>query len=350
MNVPFCQEKLSKRRIASLVQPYWAVSVYLFVLVALWATIYVGGDRYWLPTVLMFGPKWIYAVPIPFLIVWIAAARAGCKCWLTLVCAVLVLLFPVSRFCVPLNLVSRGDARSIRILSFNARGGDFDASRFQDLLNSAVPDVVCIQEVGEGVRKTLDAKWSVHQAGQLLVASRLPMVAISTLNRRVAGRWPRPICQVVAVTLGEQSIYVATVHPLSPRRGLADITSRRTLLAPSRRGTLEAEIAVRRDEHRRIRREVGALEGPVLIVGDFNAPTSSSIYRECWTTFLNAFSKTGFGFGHTILIEEGNVRFSARIDHVLASTQWIPLKCWVGPDVGSDHRPLVADFRLGPEG
>lgn len=327
----------------------WVGFVYLISLLGVWIAIHFGGDRYWLPTVIMFGPKWIYATPIPILLIWMISTRANRSCWLTLTTASLVLLFPISRFCVPQNLMTRGDVRELRILTFNVRGGEFDTSRLQDLLHETTPDVVCIQEHGGGIGKVFDETWNLHQADDLLVASRHPAFMVATVNRQIAGRWPRPIGLIVEVNIGSHSFHLVTVHPLSPRHGLSDITSSRTILAPSRRGILEAEIAARRDEHRRIHEAVAALKGPVLIAGDFNTPTSSTIYRKFWTTFQNAFSHTGSGFGHTIWIEQGHVSFSARIDQVLSSSHWTPLASWVGPDAGSDHRPLLADFRFSPQ-
>jgi endonuclease/exonuclease/phosphatase (EEP) superfamily protein YafD len=33
-----------------------------------------------------------------------------------------------------------------------------------------------------------------------------------------------------------------------------------------------------------------------------------------------------------------------RIDHILAGPGWQAERCWVGPDVGSPHRPVIADL------
>ena len=57
------------------------------------------------------------------------------------------------------------------------------------------------------------------------------------------------------------------------------------------------------------------MSGPFLVVGDFNAPVESVIYRRYWGDLRNAFSYAGFGFGSTRL--NGWIR--VRIDHILAS-------------------------------
>ncbi len=80
----------------------------------------------------------------------------------------------------------------------------------------------------------------------------------------------------------------------------------------------------------------------VLIAGDFNMLEKSPIYKKYWSIFTNAFSKTGFGFGYT--------RYSpwhrVRIDHVLCDGDWRVIRSYVGPDIGSDHRPVIVDVEF----
>jgi endonuclease/exonuclease/phosphatase (EEP) superfamily protein YafD len=77
------------------------------------------------------------------------------------------------------------------------------------------------------------------------------------------------------------------------------------------------------------------------VAGDFNTPTRSAVYRESWTDLTNAFSAAGWGLGHTHFSR----RIGVRIDHILASDHWHVTSCEVGPDVGSAHRPVVAELK-----
>ena len=79
---------------------------------------------------------------------------------------------------------------------------------------------------------------------------------------------------------------------------------------------------------------------PVLVAGDFNLPVDSRIYGEAWSGFLNAFSTAGLGVGHSKYTRWIGVR----IDHILTSPEWYVEACRVGPAVGSDHLPLLADL------
>ena len=76
-------------------------------------------------------------------------------------------------------------------------------------------------------------------------------------------------------------------------------------------------------------------------MGDFNLPVESAIYRRSWGSFHNALSETGLG-----LVPTKHTRWhGVRIDHVLAGPGWQAIRAWVGPGLGGDHRPVIADLR-----
>ena len=78
---------------------------------------------------------------------------------------------------------------------------------------------------------------------------------------------------------------------------------------------------------------------PVLVAGDFNTLTDSSMFRRYWSRFTNTFSTAGLGYGFTHFTH----RTALRIDHVLTGPGWYVSRAWVGPNVGSAHRPVLAD-------
>ena len=86
----------------------------------------------------------------------------------------------------------------------------------------------------------------------------------------------------------------------------------------------------------------------MILAGDFNMPVDSTIYRDVWNRYANAFSTSGFGFGHTKHTDVRGWRFGIRIDHILTGPGWWPKRCRVGPDIGSDHLPLLVDLVVRP--
>jgi endonuclease/exonuclease/phosphatase (EEP) superfamily protein YafD len=79
---------------------------------------------------------------------------------------------------------------------------------------------------------------------------------------------------------------------------------------------------------------------PVIVAGDFNTPADGAVYADSWPAFTNAFTSAGVGFGYTHYTRLTRVR----IDHVLAGPGWRVRRCEVGPDVGSAHRPVIAEL------
>src|SRR5271166_3108675 len=123
---------------------------------------------------------------------------------------------------------------------------------------------------------------------------------------------------------------------ISPSNGLRAIRQH-----PERIGiNLQENINVRRLQSELASRWAEAFPGPKLLAGDFNLPVESAIYRLYWSRYTNAFSISGWGLGHTRFTPWHGVR----IDHILVGPGWqVEYKREVGPDVGSDHRPVIAD-------
>jgi endonuclease/exonuclease/phosphatase (EEP) superfamily protein YafD len=93
--------------------------------------------------------------------------------------------------------------------------------------------------------------------------------------------------------------------------------------------------------------EVAKEAVPVIVAGDLNATRWSHGMKPLWDVGLID-SSLGFGAGGTWM--RGNILLSVPIDHVLfrgakdRPGQAACRKRWIGPDLGSDHRPVVAEI------
>jgi vancomycin resistance protein VanJ len=131
------------------------------------------------------------------------------------------------------------------------------------------------------------------------------------------------------------SVYLINVHLSSPHGALLEVfkDSGKTLAANAHRRWTQSEA---------VRTLTEEVQGPVVLAGDFNTTDDSPIFREHWADFADGFAERGSGFGYTYLINHTQLR----IDHILADPSWKFIHCWVGPQVGSPHRPLVADLQV----
>jgi vancomycin resistance protein VanJ len=316
--------------------------LYAVVLAVALVLLYPLGDRCWPSTLLLFGPRWVLALPWAALVLF-ALARDR-RMLLLLAPLGLVLLGPVLGFRAPVRwpLFAESEIRDLRVMSYNIGGGRFDAAAFRSVLEEALPDVVALQECGDDVGKGL-AGWQTSSQLGSCVLSRLPLGEVSP--RPVDDVWKMAGSGMIirhALETPGGTVHLINVHLETPREGFEQLRGSRGRDA----SVLEAKIAQREIEARLARRWVDESPGPARIVtGDFNMTVESDVFREYWHGFQDAFSESGFGFGFT----KRTRLIGVRIDHILASAGWLCVKSWVGPSLGHDHRPVLAVLRwTGP--
>ena len=87
---------------------------------------------------------------------------------------------------------------------------------------------------------------------------------------------------------------------------------------------------------------------PLIVVGDFNTPTSSNLFQEFWGDLQSAFDVAGTGYGYTSPCKTHRFWLPqtpwARIDHILCSRHWTIRECHIGHSNGSDHRLIAAEL------
>lgn len=360
--------------------------LYLALLLALWAIYRLFGDVLWLPTLLLFGPRWPWAVPLAFLLpatgfwlwkegrkVWAELANAGneglpggafgrlrrslvatggstVRVSVPLLLAAAVLVFPIMGYRVPWRrLGTRWQGATARILTCNLGGREAALLNvFRDSRRLSV-DVVCLQECPPIKPSRPIEGWNVVREGQIAVASPYSIDQVQISRREFPpSRWP-PVNAVVAVVHHpDRDLRVCAVHLRTPRQGISEVLDQQTGISPYRSGGLKGEIAIRRAESKALVAWLDTQPPVDVVAGDFNMSEGSAIYRRYWASrFANAFSLVGLGLGHTKHTPVGPFQYGLRIDHILLNNQAggvAPLRCRVGVTVGSDHDPVVADM------
>lgn len=86
------------------------------------------------------------------------------------------------------------------------------------------------------------------------------------------------------------------------------------------------------------------LEGPVILAGDLNASTWSPYFKDLIHDAKLKDARQGFGIQPTWPVQIPFLRIP--IDHCLVSES-ILVENWIrGPDIGSDHFPILVDFSI----
>ncbi len=313
----------------------------LLVLVSV-ALIRTAALGWWAVAVLVFMPRWLFLAPLIPLAVFAVRARRR-MVWALVGADLLLIVGPLMGFTLPLGrpVATPPAGAKVRIMTFNRGGVRLDAPALVRYLDRHKVDVVCFQEPGNdrGLDESLaEHGWHLDRAGR--IASRFPIVGDlgrSTDVNESDFRYTMTLFRARLRHPDGFEFLVGSAHLPTPRWGLA------RLFAGDLRAFRLNLAWWDREADRLLRTIDEAGETPVLVAGDFNMPSDYSTMAAIRSRYPSAFEHAGWGFGYT----RPTALPWVRIDHVLGSRDWSFARCWIGPDLGSDHLPLVAEAVLG---
>jgi endonuclease/exonuclease/phosphatase (EEP) superfamily protein YafD len=305
---------------------------------SVWLLLVLAGDRWWAATLIQYSPRWVWLGP-PLLAALLVGMARPRMLWLPLLCLLLV-AGPIMGLCVPWRTLLPGSSEGelLRVMSCNCCGDRLDVERLATLIRETQTDVVLLQECHSSIAQAVAPPgWSVDNGWGLCIVSRYPFRQVDVLRRKPPGGW-FDMCAHYRVETPHGAVDLFNVHLTTPRKALT------TALMHNRTTPVEldANSAVRRFESRVISQCIFEHKASAIIAGDFNLPPESAIFRQYWSEYQDAFSTAGVGWGYTKFTRWHGVR----IDHILAGSDWRVERSWIGPNVGSDHRPLIAELRL----
>jgi endonuclease/exonuclease/phosphatase (EEP) superfamily protein YafD len=289
-------------------------------------------DEFALPTLLSYGPRWIWAIPALLVL---PACFFSVRRLLPVLASLIVATGPVLQLETAPTLSSRTQP-PFTIVTING-GQTITSEGLARLAHDEGADVISLQEWNAPrERQPVVDGYSVICEGSLCVLSRWPMRLDGALDRRLIGGYFMMALRIRLTTpLGD--VAVAALHLETVRDGIEAVQKRE---ADALR-KLRANILFRDLESRVVSRWLADTREPLLIAGDFNLPSDSAIFRKYWTRWDDAFQAAGWGYGWTKFTRWWGIR----IDHILFDrSRWEIVEAKVGDDLGSDHRPVIARF------
>ena len=325
--------KLSVRR--------WAARltlVYICVLMMGFAWYWFEVDDQVWSTLYLYGPRWVAALPMIVLVPITAIARSywvGCL----LITVALGVAGPLlgGRVSWQSHFDPPAAHARYRVMTWNA-GGARSAAEFRKSHEDIRPDLILIQECPASfVRTDFPTGWNVIDAKNgLKIATVYPIKLDESFGSE---RLPLPGAAArVTLKTPDGDWIVHNLHLATPRPGIQTAIDTKFANCTDLRTSLTHQATV----SAYMRDWVGTSAGLSVIAGDFNMPVETRLYRRDWGQFQNAYSQTGIGWGGTKVTSWHRVR----IDHVLYRPPFHCRNCFVGPDLGSDHRPVIADLTL----
>ena len=234
--------------------------------------------------------------------------------------------------------------KTLRVMTYNIHVGigmdkKLDLQRIADVINRERPDLVGLQEVDRGVRRT-EGK---DQIAELAAMTQMSFAFAPNLDYQggkygvaILSRWP----------------IKSTVHRMfenkreSERRGMLrteiELDKRRTITFVNTHLDYQFEDG-RLFETEQLMRFLSDVKGPLIVVADLNDIPDGSSYKLMRTKFDDAWVTSrakGDGFSYPA---DKPVK---RIDHIFYGEGVRAKKAWVVATLASDHVPVVAELEL----
>ncbi len=237
----------------------------------------------------------------------------------------------VPSYLAPPNPAAAGQEANLRILQANVfeHGGDPEA--LMRLIRETSPDVVLLQESGdpwEASLRPLDSKYPYKSFVPRYPGGELGMGHLW----RIVADAPRALCEE-GLPATEMRLHVAgrsvrllhahTASPHSPRRARSHYKQMQDLTSYAAK-----------------------VEGPLILAGDLNTSLWSKPYKRLIAAARLINARQGFGVLGTWPSFLGPLRTT--LDNMLVSPEIRVVRTWVGPGIGSDHRPLITDLYVAP--
>jgi len=233
----------------------------------------------------------------------------------------------------PSTVAIKDQPKVLRLLSFNVFVASQQYQQTIDYVRELDPDFFVVIECSipwdRALRRGLADRYPYTAQDALpgwygnQVFSKYPLKAATDYPDFDAALESNKIMAVSSIWQG-QPIYIAAVHPNSPE-------------APD-------ELIFRNQEMDLIAGVAAGLSSPAIFAGDYNCSSGSPFFSDFLQKSRLRDSRIGFGWQGSWPSFVWPLQIP--IDHVLVSEHWDVNYRSIGPNLGSDHLPVVIELQL----
>lgn len=333
---------------------HWLTVLHCVMAATVWYLIWEVSESHWLGSVFTFLPRLPWLLPGVVLVLWSLAARSQAFWWNALTTG--FVLLAIAEFNVPWQRLQSSETNadqnrpSVRVASCNVQNFAPDFSLVLQDLQQAKPDVIALQEAFRPPEVLLKhyPDWHRLRVRGFWIAARWPLRLLGECQTDVFSHLS---ALAVEVAHPDRPFVVADVHLMTARKSLVELRPLDIVSGDAQAPFYDSTMR-RMIEAQQVREFLNQHRGdlPLIVVGDFNMPVSSSLYRTQFAELQNCFEAASWGFGFTAPCKR--FRFWPRntpwqrIDHILVSHDWNIESCHVGQQDGSDHRLISASLKL----
>jgi len=243
-------------------------------------------------------------------------------CWFLLACLNYVFVLPLYFGKPP-----AAAEQPVRAMLINLNASNGNTGQVLEAVKTARPDIVLLEEVTPKWAEALsglDYFYRIRETRRdcfgIMLLSKYPLSRTNVLSIGSAC-----VPTIVAdIHLPQGDVSVIGTHPVPPIS--AEYSKHRNLQL------IELSSFVKKQKH------------PVLLIGDLNVSPWSYYFNRLLKESGLKNSMKGFGFQPSWPTNNRFLRIP--VDHMLHSPEIVIHHRMIGPDIGSDHFPLIVDFLL----
>ncbi len=277
---------------------------------------------------------------VQYLIVCLAALSLSLMTWrpkLAIVAFVLLLLnaIPVANYYRPYGggeTTTQNPSSSVRFLTFNVLSSNSNYDEVITWIQDQTPDVIAILEVNQDWADELER-----------LSAEYPYFKIEPRNSNFGlAMFSRIPCESIEVLEGDGQHYPMIKARINTQDGPTTLVA--THPCPPLNST---RYRSRRTNLENALQALGS-DGPRILTGDFNLVPWSPLFSELCDKGELHDASLGFGVRPTWHLFP-SLLGGIRIDHLLTSNSIRTQSFSIGPNMGSDHRPIIFDLRIGAD-
>lgn len=227
--------------------------------------------------------------------------------------------------------VKANDRPTYCLLSANLQAGNRDLTQFVELVRARRPDVFFVMEVDQDALKQLVPLFDAYP--HRIIEPRRGAFGCGLFSRRpiepqrdARARHEALPTLAAIIDFDGNDVTLVAAHPPPP---------------------VSSRMAALRDHQLRIAAELaGRAPRPTILAGDLNTTSWSPAFHDLLAGSGLRDSRAGLGPQPSWPNLPWLVRIP--IDHVLVSDDVQVVSRELGPDIGSDHLPVLVEFSLGP--
>jgi endonuclease/exonuclease/phosphatase (EEP) superfamily protein YafD len=241
----------------------------------------------------------------------------------------------------------KAEGTQLRVMTINQMFTNTSIADMIAAIREQSADVVAIQELSPQLASAAEQQLRAEYPYQFLAPGDYDsgLGVLSRYPLRQAAHETEFTGQRMVVDMGGQPMTLINVHPRAPQ-----VATRRLRQFRPVKVVLNYDTSERGRELPQLLEEVDAIQGPLIVLGDFNTSDREEPYAEMAGRMHDAFGETGWGFGFTFPSDKQLARLRVpfplvRIDYIWSRDMVLPTSARVVCNFGgSDHCAVVAEL------